>query len=342
MAPLAELARRWIDRWGDPVVERVVFGVGDADLVAAEYDRFCRDHLGAPVADGRFYVTSVGCVAGVVLGDGRAVVIKAYQPRWGRAFLEAVVRVQGHIADGGFPCGRPLCGPAPIGAGLATAETMVEDPGQPPITADMLAVSAGGLARVVALCADADGSGLSPHPLDAPSGALYPEPHSPIFDFQATAAGAGWIDDLAVAARDQRGRLAGTLVVAHTDWSARNVRLRPEGVVAAFDWDSLSLVAETTAVGNAAATWSAGEHAVETAPSAAEVAAYTRAYQAARGRAFTAGEWDAVGAAALWVLAYTARCEHSLAPGGGGPQRARGRLRAEGDALLRLSELAGA
>ena len=45
-------------------------------------------------------------------------------------------------------------------------------------------------------------------------------------------------------------------VVAHMDWSARNVRIGPQGLVAAYDWDSLALVPESTAVGQAAATWS--------------------------------------------------------------------------------------
>ena len=52
-------------------------------------------------------------------------------------------------------------------------------------------------------------------------------PHSPSFDFEATAAGAQWIDDLARAALPCAD--FGDRVVAHTDWSARNVRLQVLG-----------------------------------------------------------------------------------------------------------------
>ncbi len=61
--------------------------------------------------------------------------------------------------------------------------------------------------------------------------------------------------------------------MAHTDWSARNVRVWPDGIRAIYDADSLSLVPESTAVGIAAATWSAfGEEGEATAPSPDEAA----------------------------------------------------------------------
>ena len=69
------------------------------------------------------------------------------------------------------------------------------------------------------------------------------EPHSPLFDFEASAGGAEWIDDVARLALDARDSDATPRVVAHTDWSARNVRLRADGVRAIYDADSLSLVA---------------------------------------------------------------------------------------------------
>jgi hypothetical protein len=76
------------------------------------------------------------------------------------------------------------------------------------------------------------------------------------------------------------------------------------------------------------------------APSRDEVADYVKAYESARGRTFSPAEWDSIGASALWVLAYTARCEHALSASRLGPEYAVGRLRLEGDALLRLSEIA--
>ena len=98
---------------------------------------------------------------------------------------------------------------------------------------------------------------LAMHPMATPVDHLYPEPHSPLFDFEATRRGAEWIDDLASTALMARDSDETAPVVAHTDWSARNVRVWPDGIRAIYDADSLSLVPESTAVGIAAATWSA-------------------------------------------------------------------------------------
>jgi hypothetical protein len=119
------------------------------------------------------------------------------------------------------------------------------------------------------------------------------------------------------------------------------VRLGTERVLAVYDWDSLALAPETSAVGNAAATWCAfGVDDEPVAPSAAEVAGYVAAYELARGEPFTADERTRAGAAALWCLAYTARCEHAIDPTGErGALRARPRLQEEGAALLSLADL---
>jgi hypothetical protein len=61
-------------------------------------------------------------------------------------------------------------------------------------------------------------------------------------------------------------------------------------------------------------------------------------YEDARGAQFGAAERVAVGAAALYVLAYTARCEHAIDPGQAVHRRARSRLTTEGDALLDLPD----
>jgi hypothetical protein len=50
--------------------------------------------------------------------------MKGYQPRWTKTFLSAVSRVQRHLAQNGFTCPAPLAGPAPLGLGMATVETL--------------------------------------------------------------------------------------------------------------------------------------------------------------------------------------------------------------------------
>jgi hypothetical protein len=338
---LSPLVAEVVEAWPAPHVETEVFGTSDPGMIADSIDAFCGTNLGSRVAEGLFYSSSVGCVSGVTLRDGRSVVVKVYQPRWTAVFLTAVARAQRHLAGAGFACPRPLAGPLRFGTGLALVEEVLPDPGRGPAGPSEMRTSAWGLAEVVTICEKLDPSGLSPHPLDSPAGELYPVPHHPVIDFEGTSKDAGWIDALAGAAARQGDRSGLRQVIAHTDWSMRNVRLTPAGVVAAYDWDSLAEVAETVAVGQAAATWCSDSAGVrKLAPSRDEVADYVKEYESARGRTFSPTEWDCIGASALWVLAYTARCEHALSALGPGPEHAIGRLRLEGDALLRLSETA--
>jgi hypothetical protein len=328
-----------VKAWEGPLVETSVFGTSEPGQIAELIEDFCRTVMSRPIHDCSFYGSSVGCVAGVELSDGQMIVIKAYQPRWTAEFLTAVTRAQRHLCDRGFPCARPVSGPHPLGEGFALVEQLLPDPGNQRLGSGEMRASARGLAEVVALCGDVEPRGLTPHPLDRSTDELYPVPHHPAFDFHATSEGAGWIDNLARHAVARRDVADSPSVIAHSDWSARNVRLRTHGVVAAYDWDSLAFMAETSAVGQAAATWSSRDaDAPALAPGVEEVAAYVKAYEEGRGRPFTDAEVDRIGAAALWVLAYTARCEHALGPYETGPRAARARLRVEGDALLHLAD----
>ena len=251
----AELARSGVSD-----VERAVFGTDDPAAIERIIERFCAARFGDGPAAGVFYRSSVGCGAGVSLAGGRRVVLKAYQDRWGRRFLEAVLAVQAHLDSLGFPCARPQGGPVPLQAhraNLVTVETWLDDPGMSvDRRVQVRRALAAGLARQVGLCRDVRGlGGLDHHPLRRPVVGLYPEPHSPLFDFTRDAGSARWIDELAARAVDLRDRAGDdVMVIAHTDWSARNVRLHDGAVVAVYDWDSLARVRESTAVGQAAAT----------------------------------------------------------------------------------------
>lgn len=313
-----------------------VFGTTTVEDVACLVEGFCDRELGASVEESLWFHASVGCVFGVRLADGTEVAIKAYQSRWTERFLIGVRAVQAHLSVHGFPCAHPLGGPFPLGRANATVEAILPDPGAASGAPDQLGASASGLARQIGLCRALSGDGLSPHPMDTPANQLYPEPHSPIFDFAATSSGAEWIDDLARRAKVIHEGSQSPSVVAHCDWSARNVRLHRDGIVAAYDWDSLALVRETTAVGQAAATWSAATGGEE-APSVEEITAYVEAYEAERGQRFSDDERAAVGGAALFVMAYTGRCEHSNDPDGGTRGRARSLLASSGKRLLSLA-----
>ena len=105
-------------------------------------------------------------------------------------------------------------------------------------------------------------------------------------------------------------------VIAHGDWSARNVRFGGGELLCAYDWESLQRCPESTAVGIAAATWRAlGVAGDPLAPAAPEIERYVQQYQLARGRPFTTTQRRSALAAAVYTLAYTARCEHALTPG---------------------------
>jgi hypothetical protein len=316
--PVADVVAAELRRWDtEPAVERAVFGTVEPEAIAALVERFCVEQFDDPPAGGSFYRGSTGCVVGLRLASGADVVLKAYQERWPEAFLRAVQSVQDHVSGGGLPCARPLRPPValPGRRNLAVVESWLPDPGMRPNRSEAARrVSAAGLATQIALCRDLVGEqGLTSHPLDTPEGDLYGEPHSPLFDFAGTAQGAEWIDDLAHRAVAVRRADDGPAVVAHTDWSARNIRFDDRKILATYDWDSVTVVKESTALGQAAVTWCVtAEPGGSEFPALAEIVAFMRDYELAAGRPLTDTQWRAAGAAATYLLAYTSRCEHSL------------------------------
>jgi hypothetical protein len=345
---VSEIVAAELSRWGVSDVERAVFGSDDPAEIDQIIARFCVSHLGERPAAGLFYRSSAGCVAGVGLASGRRVVLKAYQDRWTHPFLDAVRVVQERLGALGYPCARPLGGPAPLQAdrpNLVMVESWLPDPGMTAYrSAQSRRASAAGLARQIGLCRDMRGlRGLDQHPLRRPAVGLYPEPHSPLFDFQLEAESARWIDDFAERAAEIRDKeQEGMTVVAHTDWSARNVRLHGGEVVAVYDWDSVARVRESTALGQAAVTWSVtSEPGGSRFPSAAGVAAFLEDYETAAGSALSNAQVRAAGAAAVWNLAYIARCEHAYAASGRARPDQHGgreRLRTDGEVLLHMTQ----
>jgi hypothetical protein len=332
-------------RDGLDATELSIFGTAEPTEIEALVVRFCQASLASRPKGARFYRSSVGCVIGLGLESGRDVVMKAYQPRWRPKFLAAVHETQRCAASGGLPSARPLLPPTPLAPGLhtfAAVESWLPDPGMQAIASDAaLRVSAAGLARQVALCSTLAAAGdLLDHPLRRSSGGLYGEPHSPHFDFASSSAHAGWIDALASRAVVIRGADVTREVVGHTDWSARNVRLDEQRLLAVYDWDSVALVEESTVVGQAAITWRVTSEPGGTSfPTADEVVRYITAYEDAAGHHLSSSQWRAAGAAAAYLLAYTARCELSLEVAGidrTDNAAARDRLADSGEQLLAL------
>ena len=332
-------------KWGSSVVDVDVFGTGDPAEIAAIVDRFCLEVFEAETEEGLFYGASAGCVLGVRLRNGGEVVIKAYQQRWQAPFLRAVQTVQALVGGRGLPCATPLRGPTPIVPGRphqAVVESLLPDPGLRPFTsAAERRVSAAGLARQIGACRELPAPPeLADHPLGRRSEGLYGEPHSPLFDFAGTAAGAEWIDEYARRAVAQRDADERPTVVAHTDWSARNLRLDEERLLAVYDWDSVALVPESTGIGQAAVTWSVTADPGGTEfPTLSDIVGFVADYEESAGYRLDDEQWRAAGAAAAYTLAYTARCEHALEVAGRArldQHAAHDRLADAGEALLAL------
>jgi hypothetical protein len=308
-------------------VEELIFG--DEDPLRAMV-RF----LGEEPAETLFVEVSVGVVAGFRLADGRGVVVKAHQPDVSPAYLAAVHEVRTVLADAGFPAPRPLAGPRPLARGHATVEELRDegerlDAHHEPVRRAM----ARALARLVELAPDVDGldGGILERTF-----ALWPEPHSPIFDFAATRDGTEWIDEYAERSRSEP---VGRVVVGHGDWSVKHFRFAGDAITAIYDWDSLIRTDEPRIVGQAAATHPATWY-VPTAVLATpdEARDFVAAYEEARGRAFPKEERARLAAAATYNVAYGARCEScgdpratSFAPGS-----QRDTLARHGEEYLRL------
>ena len=339
MADLAELIGASEREWAEPV-ETAVFGTADPEALARVIDELCRAEFGSAVAAGLLYAASVGCVFGAALADGCAWRSRRTSPA-GPGVPHRRVPRPDPSRRLGFPSARPLAGPVVAGNAVAVVETYLPDPGPQPVT-DVAAglgrgpVAPGGGVRTV------DGRGLDEHPMARPGGSgLYPS-RTARSSTSRRPRRAAWIDEYARAALAVRDRDVGPPVIAHADWSARNVRVGDDGILAAYDWDSLAMIRESIAVGQATATWRALAEPGETAPTVEEIVAYTRSYEKARGRAFDRVERDAIGAAVVFTLAYTARCEHAIDPHRDVHQRARPRLEADGERLLALAALLGA
>ncbi len=140
-------------------------------------------------------------------------------------------------------------------------------------------------------------------------------------------------------ARVARGRCsagaAAPLVLTHGDWRVDNVRVQSGRVTAIYDWDSLSLEPEASAVATAArmfcCDWDQTSH--PRFPSPAEIAAFIAEYEHACDAWFNQHERVLLAASMVASLAYGARCEHSVAV----PEVAdskRAMLRALGPSLL--------
>jgi hypothetical protein len=309
----------WIAKWDAHFVEPVVFGSTDPHQITRLIDAFCQKELDAAVADYLFYESSQGAVCGVCLVDGRRVVLKIHQPSRSIDFLNAIVQVQNYLNDHGYPCTKPLLDPRPLACGTAIVEELVDEgeyhqAHDPTIRRSMAEM----LAWLIKLTWKPEMiPGFQPAILDLrlPAGVIWPTPHSKLFDFEATAAGAEWIDEIARKAQEIKLHSDGRLVLGHTDWSVKHFRYVGERVRVIYDWDSLALEKEPIIIGHASVNFTYTEFFDSPRlPTYEESHAFIAEYEAARGKLFTPEEHQTLKAAEIYGLAYGARCEHALKP----------------------------
>jgi aminoglycoside phosphotransferase (APT) family kinase protein len=318
-----EAIRAHLAKWITPYVDLDTFGTAEPHRIAALVDAFCRDHLGSGVAGYIFCQASVGATHGVELDDGRRVVLKVHQPtsinpdrEHGPGALDSIHRVLEYLHARGFPCPEPLLRATPLGVGLATVQEYLEvgergDGFDPAIRRAI----AEGLVELMERLAPL---GVLPglRAFYRQSDRLYPTPHSKLFDFEATAEGAKWIDDLARRGKESSPH-AGPAVLTHGDWRCEHLRFRDGRVSATYDWEALMPLPETEVVGVTAASfttdWSSyGEGGL--VPTVPAVRAFVDDYEDARGRPFSVAERRLVFGTAVFTVAYGARCQHSLEP----------------------------
>lgn len=299
------------------VLTRSILSTTDAARIFRRLEDFCSAN-GLPAPNRVFlYEISVGAAFGLLLEDGSRVVLKAHPKERNAEFLKAACRVQGHLRREGFPCPPPILGPTRFGEGYAVVEGFVDrgeraDAHTPEIRRAM----AGALARVIR---DSSGvSGVDGLRLDWtwPEDRLWPTPHNVLFDFEATVAGAGWIDGIAIAAKAVVDASGGPVVVGHGDWSVKHFRFEGGEISAVYDWDSLRMTKEAIIVGTAAATFPATWYIrVESlAPSPDEMRLFLEEYETGRAGPFSSTQREAAVAGAVYAMAYAARCEHAIDP----------------------------
>jgi hypothetical protein len=317
------------------ILARSILGTADAVRIIGDLDSFCTARLGSGVKEVFFCELSVGAAFGLRLHDNRRVLLKVHPPDRTSRFLEAVYRVQRHLYARGFPCPEPMRRPLPFGRTLATVEAFIDDgkyvdAHDPEIRRQM----ARALAWMIELSAEVpDVEELSRGWKLPPDWGLWPVPHNALFDFEATAAGAEWIDEIAGKAKKILDNSPSRMVVGHADWSAKHFRFRDGAIRMIYDWDSIRLDRETSLVGHTAYHFPYTEYFdVPCRASLEEARLFVEEYETARGTPFSEPERAAVSAAATYGLAYTARCEHALDTAG---ENLRGSFR---EALRRYGE----
>lgn len=120
---------------------------------------------------------------------------------------------------------------------------------------------------------------------------------------------------IAAGARSILDRFREETVVGHADWCSKHLRFEGGKSCVVYDWDSLRLDVEPAIAGGAAVTFPANRHLdAPNLPTPEETWLFVEDYETTRGHSFSPRERPVVTAAAVYTLAYLARCEHAADP----------------------------
>jgi len=297
---------------GDRFLEREIFGTEDSQQIATRIERFLSLRYGQSL-DALFYRHGVGIVVGVGLRD-EGIVLKFHRWRASKVRLAAIQRMQRNLHANGLAAPLPMVEAMDFGAGVLTVEQLLvgdvadghDDEIRRTLANELFRFIEAG--RKVHDRSDLEGPAL----LDVSHVTLWPTPHSPRFDFEATSGGAAWIDELAWSARQRVKGYGGELVVGHLDWRVGNVGFKGTEMTAIYDWDSVGLASEAFLVGSAAATFSSDwTKPGGSLPTLEEMRGFVLDYERARNDDLDEIELDIADAANLLLVAYGARCQHS-------------------------------
>ena len=276
-----------------------------------------------------FQSQQVSMVFGLRLPGGADVVVKARADD-GRAV--SCVAAQTRLAERGFPCARPLTPVVGVGPLAVHAEEF--RPGGEVLHGDSPDIAvrcAEVFARLMAELADVTVAPPLPNPpwvrWDHADPGVWPA--MDFLDNRDQSFVPGYV---AAAAERARGRILAAglpCVLGHADFEAQNMRWHGLQVWAVHDWDSLAWQPEAALAGAASGSFASAGPPMLAPVESSE--AFLVAYQAIRGRSFTAAEQEVAWAASLWMAAYNAR-EEALC---GGTSVGRDALRAQAAERLR-------
>ena len=186
-------------------------------------EKWCEQWLNRRPGRTLFKTGHLSAVHALELSGGQPVIVKIRLPL---PRVLACTEVQHHMWKAGFPCPRPLAGPAPLGEFIATAEEYIPDGEELPIEEDSPCLFAEGLANLVALSADA----ASVHSLEPPppwvwwqhrEAGVWPVPDDRTVDLNAYRE-PRWLDEIGDRVRKRLLQCSQPAIVGHADWISQN------------------------------------------------------------------------------------------------------------------------